>query len=271
MNTSKKETACLNCGNNFEGNYCPYCGQKATTKRLMLGEMLSHFLITFFGGDNIFLRTCHDLFVRPGDMQRDYLLGKRVRYKNPFQMFLYTITLYAVISYVTGLSSFLFDNLATMDLDLDSAKEYPTMEVVSKYVKAIYSNKLYGTFLTAFIEVFPLCLLFRTKLLRPDGSMSPLNLTEQFFVQIYNSCAEMIITIALLPLAIIEGTSDISRYTYEFFAVLYPIIMYKRLLGISWVKSTILNFAVILLTYLLLCVAIALPFAIAVGIDKLIR
>ena len=271
MKTNKKETICLNCGNRFVGNFCPCCGQNARTKRLMLGEMLSHFLDSFVGGDNIFLRTCHDLIVRPGYMQRDYLLGKRIRYKNPLQMYIYTITLYAVISYVTGLSSFLFEDIAKMEFNLNESKEYPTIEVVSNYLKAIYSSKLYGTFLTALIEVFPFCLLFRTKILRPDGAMLPLSLAEQFFVQMYHSCTEVFIAIALLPLALIEGTSDISRYTYEFLAFLYSIIIYKKLLGIGWIKSTLLNVVAISLAFVLILVLIFLTVVVAVGIQTLMK
>ena len=269
MKTNKKETICLNCGNRFVGNFCPCCGQNARTKRLMFGEMLSHFLDSFVGGDNVFLRTSYDLLCRPGDMQRDYLLGKRIRYKNPLQMFIYLITLYAIISYVTGLSSFLFDNLESLDFDLTDTKDSPTVEVISKYLKVIYTNKLYGTFFTAFIEVISFCLVFRTKILRPDGAMLPLSLTEQFFVQMYHSCTEMFFTIALLPLALIDRTISISHYTYDFLAFLYSVIIFKKLLGIGWIKSTLLNIVAMFLSFVLIVLLLFLATKMAIAIDKL--
>ena len=41
-------------------------------------ETAADFVNSFVGGDNKFMRTCIDLFTRPGYMVHDYLLGKRV-------------------------------------------------------------------------------------------------------------------------------------------------------------------------------------------------
>ena len=94
----RKNTVCLNCGNTFKGEFCPHCGQNASTKRLKITETAADFVNSFVGGDNKFMRTCIDLFTRPGYMVRDYLLGKRVRYYNPLQLFLFLLTVFAIFS-----------------------------------------------------------------------------------------------------------------------------------------------------------------------------
>ena len=112
-------TKCLNCGNTFEGNFCPHCGQKSKTKRLKLKEILDDFINSFVGGDNKFVRTCHDLCFRPGHMVREYLLGHRCKYYNPLQMLIYFITLYSILTYLFGGDPFELNEIKESDLDLD--------------------------------------------------------------------------------------------------------------------------------------------------------
>ena len=96
-----KTTKCLNCGNTFEGNFCPHCGQKATTKRLHITTMLTQTFKTFVGGDNNFIKTFTSLCYRPGYMVREYLIGKRSSYVSPIKMLVYMVTAYAFLTFVT--------------------------------------------------------------------------------------------------------------------------------------------------------------------------
>ena len=134
-------TKCLNCGNTFEGNFCPHCSQKAKTKRLKLSEIIGDFVNSFIGGDNKFVRTCHDLIVRPGHMVREYLLGHRCQYYNPLQMLIYIITVYSILTYLFGGDPFKVHNFDT-DLGLENGsmgKEF--MDGCWNLAKKIFSNK----------------------------------------------------------------------------------------------------------------------------------
>ena len=263
---------CLNCGNTFEGNYCPHCGQTAKTKRLHLTEMVNNFVGSFVGGDNKFAKTCRELLVRPGHMVRDYLLGKRAAYYNPLQMFVFTLTVYAVISYVLGVSTSIFDEMATADLipdeDLDAGK---ISTFIINCVSRIYSNKLYGNLLTATFSVPPYEWLFRKcKLERPDGQLSPLNFTEQFYAQIYHSCIVMMVSIMLLPFCLIKGSDSVVGSIYQVTIIIYIIVLYKQLLGISWKKSICLNVLAVILTVLFMCVSMGVVGDLAGLIDSII-
>ena len=272
MKTEEKEIQCLNCGHIYEGQFCPHCGQKAKTKRLQFVEMFRNFIGAFVGGDNKFLNTCRDLIMRPGYMVRNYLLGRRIRYYHPLQMYVYAITTYAIVSYVLGVSSSIFDDMADLEFEpSEKAQKYASIGFVMSLANALYTNKLYGTLFLSFVATFPYRMLFRTKLERQDGAMLPLNLTEQFYTKMYHSCLQVIVSILLLPVCLINGTDDIVLQIYAFASVLYAVVMYKQLLGIGWMKSILLNGLAAILTILLVVVLLVLVISAGLIIERALK
>lgn len=268
MKMENNRTQCLNCGNTFKGNYCPQCGQKAATKRLRLTEMMGNAIAPFVGGDSRVMRTCLDLLIRPGSLIRDYLVGKRIRYYHPLQMFVYVLTTYAIISYILGISPSIFDEMAELDLDQEAFPVgYASIDFLLKCAKNIYSNKLYGSVFMAFLAVFPYHLLFRTKIKRQDGAMLSLNRTEQFYAQMFLSCQHILISIFLLPVCLFSGGENIAQTIYKMVASAYIIFAYKQLLGIGWIKSLLLNVLATALTLFLLIVLLVLAVTIGLVIE----
>ena len=90
INTVKKGTKCLNCGENLDlqTNYCPNCGQVNDQRRVSVIQYLSEFFAGFFSFDNRFMRTLIPLIFKPGKVTREYIEGKRTYYANPFRMYL---------------------------------------------------------------------------------------------------------------------------------------------------------------------------------------
>lgn len=272
MSTEESRTKCLNCGHIYKGQFCPHCGQKAKTKRLQFVELLKNFIAPFVGGDSKAVNTCRDLFIRPGYMVRDYLLGKRIRYYNPLQFLIFAITTYAIVSYVLGVHTSVFDDLAEIELDFeDKTKDYVSLGLLAKFAKALYTNKLYGTFFFSLLAVFPYRMLFRTKILRPDGAMLPLNLTEQFYTQMFFSCLQMMVSIILLPVCLIKGTDEIEENIYQTVSLVYVVVIYKQLLGIGWVKSALRSILALVLTMMLLIVLIILVLVAAMLIESALK
>ena len=242
---------CLNCGNSYEGNFCPSCGQKAATKRLKFGEMVNNFLNSFVGGDNVFMNTSRDLVVRPGHMVRNYLLGKRVRYYNPLQMYVFMLTVYAVVSYVLGISESIFDDMTKLDFGNDEESKYASVEFIVTQISKLSSNKLYGTLTMSLFAVFPYRWFFRKcKIERPDGQKLALNKSEQFYVQMYDSCISLILSTLMLPLSLFSEWDDVLTTTYHIVTITYLVLLYCQLLGIKWWKSLILNAIALVLTFL---------------------
>ena len=74
---------CANCGLEYEGRFCPRCGQKASTKRLTPGNLISSILEVGDFNNRSILGTIIDLFYRPGYFMRDFLKGHRAPYYAP--------------------------------------------------------------------------------------------------------------------------------------------------------------------------------------------
>lgn len=86
-------TTCKNCAKEFEGNYCPECGQKASTKRFSTKILFSELIDKILPVDRGVLFTSWQIIIRPGLMLRDYLDGKRAKHTKPFQFLLIMVAL----------------------------------------------------------------------------------------------------------------------------------------------------------------------------------
>jgi hypothetical protein len=90
---------CLNCNHQYEGKFCPECGQKAATHRLSFHQIahdLQHVLLHL---DKGVLKNIQTIW-KPS-LIRDYIAGKRVGYFNPivFLLFICGIVAYVEIAY----------------------------------------------------------------------------------------------------------------------------------------------------------------------------
>jgi hypothetical protein len=86
-------TTCKNCTQNFEGNYCPECGQKASTKRFSTKILFSELVDKILPIDRGVLYTSWQMLTHPGSMLRDYLDGKRAKITKPIQFLLIMVAL----------------------------------------------------------------------------------------------------------------------------------------------------------------------------------
>ena len=97
-----KTTQCLNCGTEFEGNFCPGCGQSADTGRFTMRFIFENLVAAFTSKDGGLWFTLKNLFSRPGAMIVDNLNGKRRRYFSPFPLLFFALTVYILLYSVTG-------------------------------------------------------------------------------------------------------------------------------------------------------------------------
>jgi len=93
---------CHTCGLEFQGNYCPCCGQSARIGRYSFKNALLLLLDVWGVGNRSMFRSIRDLMLRPGYMIRDYLSGMQMAYFPPFQMFFLLCTLSILVN--TGLN-----------------------------------------------------------------------------------------------------------------------------------------------------------------------
>ncbi|MGI9237950.1 MAG: DUF4286 family protein [Woeseiaceae bacterium] len=90
---------CLNCGTRLTGQYCGLCGQKARTRLISLWELISDAFGDLLEIDSRLWRTLIPLFLRPGQLTRDYLEGRRARYMPPFRTYLVLSLIFFVVAF----------------------------------------------------------------------------------------------------------------------------------------------------------------------------
>lgn len=95
---SNEQHTCPTCGTQYEGNYCPRCGQSARVGRYSFKNMFKLFLDVWGLGNRSMFRSLRDLILRPGYMIRDYLKGMQMAYFPPFKMFFLLTTFSLIVS-----------------------------------------------------------------------------------------------------------------------------------------------------------------------------
>ncbi|MGN1375227.1 MAG: DUF3667 domain-containing protein [Prevotella sp.] len=77
---------CLNCGTEYQGNYCHKCGQSITTRRLTVKDLIITLVSNIVRMNKGFIFTCAKLITKPWVVIADYVKGKRIIYTNPIQL-----------------------------------------------------------------------------------------------------------------------------------------------------------------------------------------
>jgi len=96
---SESTHECAACGTEYQGNYCPRCGQSASIGRFSFKKAALLFLDVWGMGNRSMFRSLRDLTLRPGYMIRDYLSGMQSAYFPPFKMFFILLTFSLIIKH----------------------------------------------------------------------------------------------------------------------------------------------------------------------------
>jgi len=98
MNSLKPEF-CLNCKTRIETDqeYCPVCGQRVLPEHLTTGYFLKEFLNNYFSFDSRFLKTLKPLLFKPSWLTHEFIRGRRIRYINPVQLFIFSSFIYFLV------------------------------------------------------------------------------------------------------------------------------------------------------------------------------
>ena len=102
---------CKNCSFEFDGKFCPQCGQKAKTKRITTKTVWEEVRKSLVHYDQGFFYTMLQLLRRPGHAVRDYLEGKRVNHMKPVKFMIWTTALNFLIFHFLGLDQAMMQTL----------------------------------------------------------------------------------------------------------------------------------------------------------------
>lgn len=93
---------CLNCGYEFQGHFCPNCGQEVAEFNRPFGFVIYDFMGNFFAFDTRFIRTFKYLLFYPGYLSKEFIAGRRASYSPPFRIFVFlSFVLFLLLSFLT--------------------------------------------------------------------------------------------------------------------------------------------------------------------------
>lgn len=82
---------CLNCGHALgtpRPRFCPACGQETNLRPPQFGEFVQQFGGAYFATEGALWRTLKLLLIKPGELTRQYLAGRRKHYVLPLRLYL---------------------------------------------------------------------------------------------------------------------------------------------------------------------------------------
>ena len=193
---------CVNCENDFVGNYCPYCSQKAGVKKISWKSVLQSTAEVWGMGNRSMLYSLWQLIWRPGYFISDYINGKRQVSFPPVKMLV-----------VMGVISVLIDHLCGIN-------EFKTIQgdksLVAHFFAWLKSSPGWGWFIMTGFFMIPTWCLFHyaprnTKHTLPQG----------FFITVFMA----------IQVLIVECLADFFGYYAYILIPLYFFYAYMQLFG----------------------------------------
>lgn len=254
IQTPEGKQHCLNCGKDYDGSYCPHCGQSHATHRITWGNFWRNFVMNGIGLQGTLPHTIIELFYRPGFLIRDYLAGKRQHYTNPFRMLLLTAAIFILFNSM-GLGGNLKEAATELSLSMNTDQATTAQDAaVTNMVVQGMMDKMYGNFgtfnlLLILIMTVPFWMVFRRA---GQYRNQPLNISEAATAIAFVGCQNMVINLFSLPF-IHQGTMGIvSTVGY---IILIPLILltFRQMFDMKWTHFIARNilFAVLFLLFYL--------------------
>lgn len=281
---------CLNCGNEFEGAFCPVCGQSAKVGKLTIATLSDGLMRALFSFDKGIWRTLGHLFSKPGTMITDYIHGKRASYMNPFSLLVILTTIFVIeahlVSGVRERSGFSFgpasieiEDHAVTDTTEASGGQYVLDENVlrdrlvkikrvadkSNILHDIYDwtkgNKMFYTIITIPVLALATSAAFRKRKKTEDESAEApvFNYAECLCAMAFYSCQLLCISIVTMPFnpvsAKMDGFTDVGGLVMVIILAWDFINMYrirKRKAFFKALEVIVINYSIVVMVALVL-------------------
>lgn len=204
---SKEGKLCKNCGNSIHVKYCTYCGQETIKHRLTLKELLGKFTEAITHADTGVFTLIKHLAIKPADVAKEYIAGKRKKYYSPMKYLVLIVTVSALITLHYEKHQVPFEPVFAVDSDIDDVVEW-------EYFHHNYYK--YMIFLS-----IPLASLITFLVFRRSG----LNFSENLVLNTYLLSQVILLhTLLITPLLIYSSTfDDLIIFVYMILAVVYLI------------------------------------------------
>ena len=213
---------CCNCGNEYENNYCPRCGQKAVHGPITWQSVWQGILDVWGVGTRSLPYTLWQLLWRPGYLIRDYISGKRQVSFPPVKMLV-----------IMGVVALLVDRLyPETGISADSVTPTGLMHYYDVISNWLGEHIEWGVLLSFSFIIIPVWILFREA---PGYSRH--SLPQGFFIQVFTATQFLLVACLILePLR--QFIPEFDNYALGILLLLVVpcmlMIDYKQLFGYGW-------------------------------------
>ena len=248
---------CNNCGNDYTGNFCPICSQKAGMGRINWQSVRSGIMDIWGLGTRSLLYSIWQLLLRPGHLIGDYIDGKRQVSFPPVKMLFIVAVVYSMFYYWLLPDVLGFSITKTQYYDYDKG-----VRAFDDFMNWSKNNYSWFSLFMALLAVVPTWFMFRYA---PRHTAH--TLPEGFFIQVFLAVLMVVLGFLIIPLAAVD------YFVYSFLILLlygvYYIIVYMYLFGYGlW--GTLWRCGFVYITVMLL-VSSAMLFAFDIDMNALIR
>lgn len=227
-----EQTSCLNCGAKLTTPFCGECGQEKA-RRITFKELIKTAQRALLEFDSPFLHTFMKMTVKPAQVCKDYIEGKRARHFNPIKYAFWSITFLVFLSAFSGQS--LADHFTLITEQSSSLRS----ELSQNLGKLVESSIFFFAFLQAGILALFLKLFFRK---------TGYNLTELYLLSILPT-AHVSWFIAIL-VVIGQLNTQVGQAISMIIGILFPLYTFTVFFDGNKAKVFLKSSLVKLLTYL---------------------
>ncbi len=204
---------CKNCQNEFEGNFCNHCGQKASVRRLDLKYLVQDVPNSVFQLNRGFFFTVKEILTKPGHAIRNFIEGKRQAYYKPIAFLIVVSTIYILINYFMGVNSLVEDVLTGIEIGARAEEDESNLF----FTKWLPKYQIYVPFFVLPLFSIASYLAFRK---------SDYNYVEHFVLNVYITAQQFIIYSAFAFVISDDG----------------PLVLLQFIIGIGFVFWTYIQF-----------------------------
>jgi len=209
---------CPNCNNEFTGQFCNVCGQKEV-HRITMSHLWHDLAHAFTHTDKGFFYMMGQLFVRPGEVAREYIIeGKRKRYFLPLQ---YLIILGTIATIIVVNSHFVENTVKSMQ-HLTGANGYSARQAAFMQKITLLQSKYYNIMILIQLPFYALSafIFYRRK--------HKLNYAELLTLQTFVTGQHTLIAMVLMLFIFLTNSPNYINIAMFLASISYQVWVYMQ-------------------------------------------
>lgn len=229
------KSKCKNCDSILHGEFCSFCGQRQHQK-ISFREISKDFFDDIFDYDARLFNSIKYLILKPGFLTLKYWEGKRVKYLQPFKVYLMTSLLYYLVNSIFKTEQKSIISLSQFPLFKTHKNKFMDIEIFL----SSYSQEIELLLFTPITGLVLMLLYKKTNHAFLHHMIASVHLSSFIFLSL---------SIILILKSLLSGFSNyisILNLIIPFYAILMLSYVYKESIILSFFKCLLIFFTVIL-------------------------